>query len=249
MQVSGQENRRYSDKFITAGANPANRGMYTPEDADQKGLILLEIKVKDVKLYLLVDPMTDVIWGAKFFAYGGAESTAIGQAICSLVKGLTIGRIASLTGDDVERSLRENPVISCVPEEKRVIFMLADELIKKITEEYPSARALAEARLIVKTRMQSQAQAPDDEEKAWRALTKTEQIDKINQIIDEDIRDYLHSEGGDIYIHDIEDGKRVMVSYEGACGECPSSLGMTLGLIEDRLRTRVYGELSVIPIY
>ena len=50
-------------------------------------------------------------------------------------------------------------------------------------------------------------------------MTATELHDNIEKALDE-IRPFLKSDGGDIKLIDIEDGKRVKVELQGACVAC-----------------------------
>ncbi len=63
-----------------------------------------------------------------------------------------------------------------------------------------------------------------------------ERLDRINELLDEQIRPYLQSDGGDLYVIGLE-GNRLVVHYQGACGSCPSSLSGTLAGIENLVKT------------
>lgn len=60
-------------------------------------------------------------------------------------------------------------------------------------------------------------------------------LDRINDILDEQVRPYLQGDGGDLYVLGLE-GNRLTVHYQGACGSCPSSISGTLAGIENLLR-------------
>jgi len=60
-------------------------------------------------------------------------------------------------------------------------------------------------------------------------------LDKINEILDEEIRPYLQNDGGDLYVVGLE-GNKLSVHYQGACGSCPSSISGTLTGIENLVR-------------
>ena len=63
-----------------------------------------------------------------------------------------------------------------------------------------------------------------------------ERLDRINALLDEQIRPYLRGDGGDLHVLGLE-GDRLTVHYQGACGSCPSSISGTLASIEGLLRT------------
>ncbi len=68
----------------------------------------------------------------------------------------------------------------------------------------------------------------------------------IGALLDSDIRPYLQSDGGDLYIVNLEDNV-LSVHYQGACGTCPSSLSGTLRGVENLVRT-IEPEMEVIAI-
>ena len=61
-------------------------------------------------------------------------------------------------------------------------------------------------------------------------------LDRINDLLDAEIRPYLQGDGGDVYVVSLE-GNKLTVHYQGACGSCPSSLSGTLAGIENLLRS------------
>ena len=76
-----------------------------------------------------------------------------------------------------------------------------------------------------------------------------ERLDKINEMLDEQVRPYLQGDGGDLYVLGLE-GNQLTVHYQGACGSCPSSLSGTLAGhrkpgAPDRARHRSRRGLSV----
>jgi Fe-S cluster biogenesis protein NfuA len=71
-----------------------------------------------------------------------------------------------------------------------------------------------------------------------------ERLDRINEILDDQVRPYLQGDGGDLYVIGL-DGNRLTVHYQGACGSCPSSISGTLAGIENLLR-QVEPEIEVI---
>jgi Fe-S cluster biogenesis protein NfuA len=58
-----------------------------------------------------------------------------------------------------------------------------------------------------------------------------DRLDRINDLLDEQIRPYLQGDGGDLHVLGLE-GNTLTVHYQGACGSCPSSLSGTLSGIE-----------------
>ena len=71
-------------------------------------------------------------------------------------------------------------------------------------------------------------------------------LDKINEILDEQIRPYLQSDGGDLHVVGLE-GNKLSVHYQGACGSCPSSLSGTLAGIENLVR-QIEPDMEVVAV-
>ena len=66
-------------------------------------------------------------------------------------------------------------------------------------------------------------------------MNDIEKYEGLEKVIEESIRPYLVNDGGDIEL-DLVKGDEVVVSFQGACGSCPSSAGGTLRGIEKALR-------------
>lgn len=83
-----------------------------------------------------------------------------------------------------------------------------------------------------------------EEAKKPTAAAETPEIKTINEILDRTIRPALQMDGGDLHVVGF-DGSVVMVSYQGACGSCPSSTMGTLKAIENILRDEFKPEVVV----
>ena len=71
-------------------------------------------------------------------------------------------------------------------------------------------------------------------------------LDKINELLDEQIRPYLQGDGGDLYVVGLA-GNTLSVHYQGACGSCPSSLSGTLAGIENLVKS-IEPDIEVVAI-
>jgi len=71
-------------------------------------------------------------------------------------------------------------------------------------------------------------------------------LDRINVVLDEQIRPALQGDGGDLHVIGL-DGNQLSVHYQGACGSCPSSLAGTLRGIENLLRT-IEPDIDVVAV-
>jgi NifU-like protein len=246
------EERKFSRKIESLAASPRHRGAFFTEDATAKDLALVTAKYKDIKVYWLVDPQSDLIYDAKFFSYGGPVSMAMGEILCSLVRGMKLETACETTIEEIENLLRDEPGVPATAQPKEAAFANLPMLLDTARETYPSAKGLALASLQLKQATSVDPrrggyESASEADAAWLAKPKQEQLDQIELVLNNDIRPGLNMDGGDLQILDLEEGSKLSVRYEGACGSCGSSVGATLSFIEDTLRRQLYGGMQVTP--
>ena len=104
------------------------------------------------------------------------------------------------------------------------------ELVRKVAEPIRAAEAAQKPE-------QETATSFDDDEPKLAA---------IRQLLDEQVRPALVSDGGDLQIVSLE-GNVLTIRYFGACGSCPSSLAGTLSAIGNLART-VDPDIEVVAL-
>ena len=248
-----QSDRKFSQKIATLSTNPKHRGAFFTEDATSKDLALATAKFKDIKTYWLVDPQSDLIYDAKFFSYGGPISMALGETLCNLVKGMKMETACAITLPEIDLLLRDDDGLPSTTQPMEEAFASLPPLLTHAAEVYASAKALALATIAMKASQSGQPRTSSFEslteaDEAWLKKPKEEQIEFIDSIITRDVRPGLNMDGGDLQIRDLEEGHRLFIKYQGACGSCGSSTGATLAFIEDSLRRQVFGGMQVIPV-
>ena len=77
-------------------------------------------------------------------------------------------------------------------------------------------------------------------------MNDVEKYEAIEAMFDKAIRPALMSDGGNLEL-DLVRGNEVIISFQGACGSCPSSAGATLAGIERAIQQNVFKEAVVIP--
>ena len=77
-------------------------------------------------------------------------------------------------------------------------------------------------------------------------MNDVEKYEAIEELFEKSIRPALAADGGDLEL-DLVKGNEVVISFQGACGSCPSSAGGTLRGIERAIRQNVFKEAVVIP--
>jgi Fe-S cluster biogenesis protein NfuA len=77
-------------------------------------------------------------------------------------------------------------------------------------------------------------------------MNDVEKYEAIEALFEKHLRPALMSDGGNIEL-DLVKGDEVIVSFQGACGSCPSSAGATLQGIERAIQQHVFPTATVIP--
>lgn len=72
-----------------------------------------------------------------------------------------------------------------------------------------------------------------------------ELLDRINQVLDENVRPALEGDGGGLEILGLN-GYMLTIHYQGACGGCPSASQGTMMAIENLLKAMVDPRIQVI---
>lgn len=82
-------------------------------------------------------------------------------------------------------------------------------------------------------------------------MTLVQKIKAIDLVIDENIRQFLIMDGGDMEVIDVKDSEEftdVYIRYLGACSGCASSSTGTLYAIEASLKEKLSEKIRVLPI-
>jgi NFU1 iron-sulfur cluster scaffold homolog, mitochondrial len=113
------------------------------------------------------------------------------------------------------------------------------ELMRKVAEPIRAAPAANERSAQLASAAAATAIAgvnPEDQQR----------LDRINELLDQQIRPYLQGDGGDLHVLGLE-GNTLTVHYQGACGSCPSSLSGTLVSIENLVKS-LEPDLEVLAV-
>ena len=76
-------------------------------------------------------------------------------------------------------------------------------------------------------------------------MNDVEKYEAIEALFEKHLRPALMSDGGNIEL-DLVKGNEVIVSFQGACGSCPSSAGATLQGIERAIQQHIFKEAVVL---
>ena len=82
----------------------------------------------------------------------------------------------------------------------------------------------------------------------WKEMTYVERLQRIEEVIEVDLRPAIRTDGGDIKLHDLQENK-VLLSLHGHCRNCHSALSTLKMGVEKRLREAVWPELEVEEVF
>ena len=85
----------------------------------------------------------------------------------------------------------------------------------------------------------------------FESMTLVQQIKAVDAIVDENVRQFLVMDGGDMEVIDIKAGEEhidIYIRYLGACDGCASSSTGTLYAIESTLKEKLSTKIRVLPI-
>lgn len=85
----------------------------------------------------------------------------------------------------------------------------------------------------------------------FEAMTLVQKIKAVDAVVDENVRQFLIMDGGNMEIIDIKDSEEnidIYIRYVGACSSCSSSTTGTLFAIEAALKEKLSDKIRVLPI-
>ena len=125
----------YSDKVMDHFQNPRNVGKM--EDADGIGEVG-NAKCGDImRMYIKVDPETQVITDVKFNTFGCGSAIASSSMATEMIKGKTIDEALALTNKEVVEAL------GGLPAHKLHCSVLAEEAVKSAVKNYYDRSGIA----------------------------------------------------------------------------------------------------------
>ncbi len=124
--------------------------------------------------------------------------------------------------------------------EEREYYLV--DILKETREEMEHDKILSAA----------DAQTADSDDFVFEKLTMVQKLKKVENVIDENIREMLMMDGGNLEIVDLRDTDDgytdIYIRYLGACSGCASSSTGTLYAIEAVLREKLSDKIRVLPI-
>lgn len=230
--------------------NPRAAGYFSPEEAQRRFMHYAEGKEgliadgNEVHLYVLVDPSDGMIVDAKFQLFGQSALIAAAEAACELLIGKNYDQAKRISAELIDRHLRDKPEEPAFPEETYEHLNLVIGAIENVVQQ---CQGLPLPEHYVSPVPREMGEKEGAGYPGWITLEKKEKLAVIETVLNEEVRPYIELDEGGIEILDLIDDKELLISYQGTCTSCFSSVGATLSTIQHIVQTKIYHDLKVVP--
>lgn len=241
----------YSKKLRDKITRPKNSGFFTKENAAERGVRHVEGlsgSVEDgnaVCFYWLVDPEDGIVVDAKFQVYGQSALIGASDAACEIAVGKNYHQVKRITADLIDKQLRDQPNTPSFPKETYAHLNLVIDALDEASEQcsdIPIPENYLSPPVPYDMRQAATGGYP-----GWEELPQQAQRQLLEEVLDRDIRPYIALDGGGVEIKEVKSSHEVIITYQGNCTSCYSSVGTTLSYIQQVLRAQIHPNLNVIP--
>lgn len=227
--------------FQKSAAMPRHMGILTPSD----GMRLVEgtshTDEEAVTLCLLVDEEDGIIADAKFKAFAHPAFVAIVEITCANLIRKNYEQARRSTSEYIMK-LIESTGCDLPSAFYRYVNLTLDAVLAAATQcmDIPLKGEITISPI-------DYSSFDEEELPDYENLSHQERIDCIQHVLDKDIRPYIELDAGGIHLVELKNELEVVISYQGACVTCPSSIGGTLDAITNILRKKIHPNLLVTP--
>lgn len=242
---------RYSKKLMNKIDNPRCVGLFKKEDAQGRGMKLIEgvegtvDEGNVVHLYLLVDREDGVIVDAKFQVFGQTALIGAAEVACELLIGKNYLQAQRISADLIDKQVCDHNDEPSFPRETYPHLNLVMGAIEMCTEQCQDL-PVADTYLSTPVPVDMADVIPGGYP-GWKELSLKKKLAVIEEVLDQDIRPYIALDAGGVVVLNLIDDKELVIAYQGSCTSCYSSIGTTLSYIQQIIRAKVHPDISVIP--
>jgi len=241
---------RYSRKMQAKILNPRCAGFFDFKESEQRDVRQVETMIGNIvegnslRLYWIVDKEDGTVIDAKFQVYGQSALIAALEVACEVVVGKNYDQASRLTGDILDKQVRDKAEIPAFPRETYPHLNLALEAIDNLAE---MCRDIPLPNHYVAPPVPHLPGEAGEGYPGWMELPLKKKIAVIEQVLDEDVRPYIALDAGGVEVLNLLNDKEVIIAYQGTCTSCYSAVGTTLSYIQQTLRNKVHQAIEVIP--
>lgn len=237
----------YSNLLQERILNPRNVGIFKENaGALQEMRVVTGKGERDGSILILsmvVDETDGIIADAKFVALGETLLIGTADAACEVLLRKNYDQARRLTGDLIDRKLRDFSSVPALPKAADVILNFVLSVVEEASEKCLDI-PLRDPAITqpIPEGMESAEEHPN-----WHLLSSDEKLSLIQEVIRDEIQPYIELDAGGIEVAAFNDEREVIIAYQGACTTCPSATGATLSAIQQILRSKLSPSLEVKP--
>lgn len=231
--------------------NPRSAGFFTKLQAEERGMRLAEGEEGSlengnlINFYWLVDKEDGIIVDVKFQAYGQTALIGAAEVAAELLIGKNYDQALRITADLIDKQVRDKENIPAFPKETYPHLNLVLGAIEKASEKCTDL-PLPEAYFAPPV-PKDFGETVEGGYPGWLELPLKKKLAVIEEILDRDIRPYIALDAGGVEVINLLNDREVIITYQGSCTSCYSSIGTTLSYIQQVLRAKVFPEIIVVP--
>lgn len=231
--------------------NPRSAGFFTKEQAEERGMRLsegVEGSIENgniVHFYWLVDKEDGIIADVKFQVFGQSALIGAAEAAAELLIGKNYDQALRITADLIDKQLRDKENDLAFPKETYPHLNLVLGAIEQASEKCTDL-PLPEAYFAPPV-PKDIGEVVDGGYPGWLELPLKKKLAVIEEVLDRDIRPYIALDAGGVEVINLLNDREVIITYQGSCTSCYSSIGTTLSYIQQVLKAKVFPEIIVVP--
>lgn len=241
----------YSKKLKAKIENPRAAGIFLKEDAEARGMRLAEGEEGSIEngnlvhFYWLVDKEDGVIVDVKFQAFGQTALIGAAEAAATLLIGKNYDQALRISADLIDKEVRDKESEPAFPRETYPHLNLVLGAIENASAKCTDL-PLAEAYIAPPVPLDI-GEVLEGGYPGWLELPLKKKLALIEEVLDRDIRPYIALDAGGVEVINLLNDREVVITYQGSCTSCYSSVGTTLSYIQQVLRAKVFPDIIVIP--
>lgn len=243
--------QNYGDLLRKRIVNPTKCGYFTEDDAKKRALRLAVGSAGDlldgnfVRLYWLLDPDDGTIVEARYQLFGQSALIGAAEFTSDIIEGKNYDQAKRISAELIDKEARDRGDEFAFPKETYPHLNLLIDAIDQTAEQCEDIPL--PAYYVAPPTPSSFGETLEGGYPGFDQLTLKQQVALIEEVLNQDIRPYISLDAGGVEVVNLLEGKKVVISYQGACTTCYSSTGATLSYIQQVLRAKIHPDIEVVP--
>jgi NifU-like protein len=242
---------RYSKKLKNRIDQPRAFGVFTKDEAEARDLRLAIGKEGDIKdgnelyLYMLVDKDDGIIVDVRYKAFGQSALIGALEAASDLLIGKNYDQAKRISAELIDKQLRDKSETFSFPRETYAHVNLVISAIEQAAEQCTDLPLALN--YVAPPAPMDIGEVREGGYPGYQELSQNQKLAVIEDVLNQDVRPYIALDAGGVTVLDLLNDKEVLISYQGSCTSCYSSVGTTLSFIQQVLRAKIHPQMIVTP--